>query len=120
VEDEDAVRELTEQMLKDHGYQVLQAGSGAEALELATSYPGTIHLLMTDVILPQMNGRALAETLWSTRPEIKVLYMSGYSEEVIGQGGRDRRAAYLAKPFSSVDLAAKVRHTLAGEGGQGA
>jgi CheY-like chemotaxis protein len=120
VEDEDAVRELTEQMLKDHGYQVLQAGSGAEALELATSYPGTIHLLMTDVILPQMNGRALAETLWSTRPEIKVLYMSGYSEDVIGQGGRDRRAAYLAKPFSSVDLAAKVRQTLAGEGGRGA
>jgi signal transduction histidine kinase/ActR/RegA family two-component response regulator len=120
VEDEDAVRELTEQMLKDHGYQVLQAGSGAEALALATSYPGTIHLLMTDVILPQMNGRALAEALWSSRPEIKVLYMSGYSEDVIGQGLPERRVAYLAKPFSSVDLAAKVRQTLAGEGGRGA
>jgi PAS domain S-box-containing protein len=120
VEDEDAVRELTEQMLKSHGYRVLQAASGAEALELAASYPGTIHLLMTDVILPQMNGQVLAEALWSTRPEIKVLYMSGYSEEVIGQGMPDRRVAYLAKPFSSVDLAAKVRQTLASEGGRGA
>ena len=118
VEDEDAVRELTEQMLKSHGYRVLQAAGGAEALELATSYKGTIHLLMTDVILPQMNGRALAEALWSTRPGIKVLYMSGYSEDIIGQGQDDRRVAYLAKPFSSVDLAAKVRQTLAGEGGQ--
>jgi PAS domain S-box-containing protein len=120
VEDEDAVRELTEQMLESHGYRVLQAASGAEALELAASYPGTIHLLMTDVILPQMNGQVLAEALWSTRPEIKVLYMSGYSEEVIGQGMPDRRVAYLAKPFSSVDLAAKVRQTLASEGGRGA
>jgi CheY-like chemotaxis protein len=75
---------------------------------------------MTDVILPQMNGRALAETLWSTRPEIKVLYMSGYSEDVIGEGLPDRRVVYLAKPFSSAALAAKVRQTLAGEGGQGA
>ena len=120
VEDEDAVRELTEQMLKDHGYQVLQAGSGAEALALAAKYPGTIHLLMTDVILPQMNGRALAEAMWSTRPKIKVLYMSGYSEDVIGEGLPDRRVVYLAKPFSSAALAAKVRQTLAGEGGQGA
>jgi nitrogen-specific signal transduction histidine kinase/CheY-like chemotaxis protein len=120
VEDEDAVRALTEQMLKSQGYQVLQAASGAEALKIARSYPGTIHLLMTDVILPQMNGRALAEALWITRPQIKVLYMSGYSEEIIGQGSPDRRVAYLAKPFSSVELAAKVRQTLAGEGGQGA
>ena len=107
-------------MLRSHGYHVLQAASGAEALALASSYPGTIHLLMTDVILPQMNGPALAEALWKTRPEIKVLYMSGYSEEVIGQGVPDRRVAYLAKPFSSAALAAKVRQTLAGEGGQGA
>ena len=75
---------------------------------------------MTDVILPQMNGRALAEALWSARPEIKVLYMLGYSEDVIGQGLPDRRVAYLAKPFSSVDLAEKVRQTLAGKGGRGA
>jgi CheY-like chemotaxis protein len=120
VEDEDAVRILTEQMLKSHGYHVLPAASGAEALKLATSYPGTIHLLMTDVILPQMNGRALAEALWITRPEIKVLYMSGYSEEVIGPDLPDRRVAYLAKPFSSAALAAKVRQTLAGKGGRGA
>ena len=120
VEDEDAVRELADQMLKSHGYQVLQAASGGGALELATNYPGTIHLLMTDVILPQMNGRALAEALWIRRPETKVLYMSGYSEEVIGGGLPDRRVAYLAKPFSSAALAAKVRQTLAGEGGQSA
>ena len=73
---------------------------------------------MTDVILPQMNGRRWRRRLWSTRPEIKVLYMSGYSEDVIGQGLPDRRVAYLAKPFSSAALAAKVRQTLAGEGGQ--
>ena len=120
VEDGDAVRELTEQMLKNHGYQVLQADSGAAALALASSYPGTIHLLMTDVILPQMNGPAWRRRCGSTRPEIKVLYMSGYSEEVIGRGVPDRRVAYLAKPFSSAALAVKVRETLAGEGGQGA
>jgi CheY-like chemotaxis protein len=121
VEDQDTVRVLIEQMLKNHGYQVLPAGSGAEALELAASYSGTIHLLMTDVILPQMNGRALADALWSARPETKVLYISGYSAEAIGQErAPDSRVAYLAKPFSSGALAAKVRQTLTGDAGQGA
>jgi PAS domain S-box-containing protein len=79
VEDRDDVRELIKKMLKNHGYEVLPTGNGVEAIALATRYPGTIHLLIADVILPGMNGRALADALRSTRPEMKVLYISGYS-----------------------------------------
>jgi len=108
VEDQDAVRQLTEEILRSHGYEVLEAGSASQAMELAARYPGKIHLLITDVILPQMKGKALAESLKSVRPEMKVLYTSGYSEETVGG------LAYLAKPYSADSLAAKVRETLEG------
>jgi PAS domain S-box-containing protein len=114
VEDQDDVRDLIEKMLRNHGYEVLPTGNGAEALALVARYPGTIHLLIADVILPGMNGRALADALRSSRPEMKVLYISGYSEEVIGRPGLlDSHIAYLTKPFSEDWLVSKVQETLA-------
>jgi PAS domain S-box-containing protein len=116
VEDQDAVRELIEKMLTNHGYEVLPASNGAEAIGLAAHHPATIHLLITDVILPGMNGRAVADELLSTRPEMKVLYISGYSEEILGrQGVLDSNVAYLTKPFSKDWLVSKVQETLAGK-----
>ena len=118
VEDQDAVRELMERVLKAHGYQVLRAADGAAAIALAAHHSGAIHLLITDVILPRMNGRALADALVIARPEMKVLYVSGYSEDVIGrQGVLDSGLAYLAKPFTGAALVAKVQETLAGNTG---
>jgi PAS domain S-box-containing protein len=115
VEDQDAVRRMIEAMLKDHGYQVLHAPDGAQAVALAERYPGAIHLLIADVILPGMNGRALAEALRRSRPEMKVMYISGYSEEIIErQGVLDSSVAYLAKPFTRDSLVSKVREALAG------
>jgi PAS domain S-box-containing protein len=120
VEDQDAVRELIERMLLEHGYQVLAAANGADAIALAGRYPGTIHLLIADVILPGMNGRALADELRTTRPEMKVLYISGYSEEIVGrQGILDGQVAYLTKPFRQDWLLSKVHETLAREGEAG-
>ena len=119
VEDEDAVRQLTVRILEGYNYQVLHAASGPQALAVAERYPGPIHLLLTDVIMPQMNGRTLTEKLQRARPEMKVLYVSGYSEEIIGcKGVLEDGVAFLAKPFSQDALAAKVREILAGEAGQ--
>jgi PAS domain S-box-containing protein len=113
VEDQAAVRQLTEDMLRSQGYDVLAAASGSEGIARSKEHPGTIQLLITDVILPQMNGRALAEALRRERPEIKVLYMSGYSDEIVErQGGLEHGVAYLAKPYSVETLTAKVREVL--------
>jgi PAS domain S-box-containing protein len=120
VEDQDAVRELIEKMLKDHGYEVLPARDATEAIALAAHYPGTIHLLITDVILPGMNGRMLADALRRTRPKMKVLYISGYSDEIIGrQGVLGSHVAYLPKPFSQDWLVSKVQETLGSKGQAG-
>jgi CheY-like chemotaxis protein len=120
VEDQDAVRELIEKMLIDHGYEVLAAGNGAEAVAIAGHYPGTIHLMIADVILPGMNGRALADAIRSSRPKMKVLYISGYSEEIVQrQGVLDNHVAYLKKPFSQDWLVSKVQETLTGKGQAG-
>ena len=117
VEDQDAVRLLVCTILESYGYRVLQASTGPDAIALAERYRDTIHLLLSDVVLPLMNGRVLAERLRASRPGIKVLHVSGYSEEMIGQRGLlDSDLAYLQKPFTPEALAAKVRETLA-EGG---
>jgi CheY-like chemotaxis protein len=119
VEDQDAVRQLVELVLDGYGYQVLTAASGPEALERAAEFSGRIHLLLTDVILPGMNGREVSEALVAARPGLKVLYMSGHSEETIGHRGvLDSGLAYLSKPFSPEELAVKVREQL-GAGGPG-
>jgi PAS domain S-box-containing protein len=114
VEDQEAVRRLACTILESHGYRVLQASSGPEAIALAEGFPKTIHLLLTDVILPLMDGRLLAEKLKAARPQMAVLYMSGYPDEKIGQSGvLDPNSAYLPKPFTPQALAAKVREILA-------
>ena len=113
VEDQDAVRKFASTVLESCGYHVLQASEGHSAIALARSYPETIHVLLTDVVLPLMNGRAVADEIHKTRPEIKVLYTSGYAKETIGSHGMlDAGLTYLPKPFSPDQLAAKVREVL--------
>jgi PAS domain S-box-containing protein len=113
VEDETTVRELARELLELYGYKVLEAAHGEEALRICRTHDGTIHLMLTDVVMPQMNGHELAETLAPLRPGMKVLYMSGYSE---GSGVvRDILASktlFLRKPFTPDALAEKVRALL--------
>jgi PAS domain S-box-containing protein len=117
VEDQDAVRQLASALLENYGYHVLQASNGPKAIELASQYRGAIHLLLTDVVLPFMNGRVLADDLRRTRPEMKVLYVSGYAEDSVrGGGAPDGGRSILAKPFSREALAARVREVLADRG----
>lgn len=113
VEDEDAVRQLASTILTARGYSVVSASSGAEAIRKAALHSGQIHLLITDVVMPGMNGRELADRLKAVRPDIKVLFVSGYTADVIvNRGVIDFNAAFLAKPFTHELLAAKVREIL--------
>jgi two-component system cell cycle sensor histidine kinase/response regulator CckA len=115
VEDEPAVRGLVHETLRLHGYTVLEARHGIEALLTGTRHLGPIHLLLTDVVMPQMSGPEVAEKLTSVRPEIKVLYMSGYPDHpVFAQGGIKRDTAFLQKPFTPNVLVQKVREVLDG------
>jgi len=99
-------------MLEKDGYTVIVAPNPAEALRTALSHPGTIHLLVTDLILPRMNGRVLAERMILTRPGLKVLFISGYTENVIVQTGEIKWARFLEKPFSREALSSTVREIL--------
>jgi two-component system, cell cycle sensor histidine kinase and response regulator CckA len=113
VEDQDAVREFTATLLEAFGYRVLQAATGPDAIALAERHPEAIHLLVTDIILPVMDGRVLAEKLRAVHPETKVLYISGYSEERIGRAGvLDPDSELLQKPFTPEALAARIRKIL--------
>ncbi len=113
VEDQDEVRRLAVALLKKFRYRVLEAPSGEEALLLAQSHHGPIHLLLTDVVMPYMTGRQLADRLTSVRPEVKVLYMSGYTADVIArQGVLEPGIEYVQKPFATEALALKVRTIL--------
>ena len=113
VEDEPALLKLAANSLKKHGYSVLTASRGPAALEIAAQHPGPIHLLLTDVIMPEMNGRELSDALTRTRPGMRVLFMSGYTDDVISTSGvLDRDVAYLQKPFSPNELARRVREVL--------
>ncbi|QOY86392.1 ATP-binding protein [Paludibaculum fermentans] len=113
VEDQDEVRSFMVTVLEAHGYRVLPASSGEEALRLASQPPGRIDLLLTDVVMPGMNGRALAEKLGEQLPGLKVLYTSGYTEAVIvSRGVLEPNLAYLAKPFAPDDLLRMVRQAL--------
>jgi CheY-like chemotaxis protein len=116
VEDEDIVRELVCEVLEDQGYNVICAPDGIEALRVAEDYDGEIHLLVTDVIMPHMNGHELAVKLSALRPEMKILYVSGYSDNDIGDHGvLDPRYELLQKPFTPQTLARKIRDVI-GEG----
>jgi PAS domain S-box-containing protein len=113
VEDESTLRGLVRQYLQNQGYTVLEAHSGAAALRSASYYSGPIHLLLTDVIMPGMNGRELAQQLSTVRPDTKVLYMSGYTENVIGHNGTlDQGVNLLQKPFTLPALKTRVREAL--------
>lgn len=116
VEDEAGVRGLVTQILRDNGYTVLEAGSSAEAEHLNREYPGPIHLLLTDVILPDQSGRQLSAALTSLRPNLKTLYMSGYTgDAIVHHGVLEEGIALLEKPFSPQKLADKVRAVLDGQ-----
>jgi PAS domain S-box-containing protein len=114
VEDEDAVRALTRFTLQQCGYHVLEASHGEEAIRVASKYEERIHLLVTDVVMPGMGGRVLAERLLILRPEIKILYLSGYTDDaVVRHGILHEEVNFLQKPFSTNALASKVREVLA-------
>ncbi len=113
VEDEPAILKLTTKMLEMQGYTVLAASTPGEAIRLAREHAGEIHLLMTDVVMPEMNGRDLAKNLLSLYPHLKRLFMSGYTADVIAHHGvLDEGVHFIQKPFSTKDLAAKVREAL--------
>ncbi len=113
VEDEDGVRKLVRSVLESRGYRVLEADSGETALELSSFHEGEIDLLVTDVIMPKMSGRDLAEALVLLRPDIKVLFLSGYADRaVIEHGILDTGAAFMQKPFTPEALTRKVRAVL--------
>lgn len=113
VEDEENLRQLTRQSLENQGYNVIDAADGVAAIRLSQAHKGPIHLLLTDVIMPGMNGRELANQVSSSRPETRVLYMSGYTENHIGHNGTlDQGITLLQKPFTLPALQAKVREVL--------
>ena len=113
VEDEPAMLELTRTLLEMQGYTVLAASTPGEAIRLAREHAGEIHLLITDVVMPEMNGRDLAKNLLSLYPNLKRLFMSGYTANVIAHHGvLDEGVHFIQKPFSRKDLAAKVREAL--------
>lgn len=113
VEDEEMVCRLVQAALEDKGYTILEAHYASEALAIVNQYPGTIDLLMTDVVMPQMSGRVLAERLVGLRPELKVLFTSGYTDDsVVRHGLLTAEVEFLPKPFSPRALAHKVREVL--------
>jgi CheY-like chemotaxis protein len=115
VEDAEALRELTRGLLAENGYAVLEAGNPDQAVEIARNYNGPIHLLLTDLVMPGMNGRLLAEKLALNRPEMKVVFMSGYTG-FTHSGLNDPDAILLAKPFTKDILLRKLHEVLALKG----
>ena len=113
TEDEDSVRAVTTAALERRGYRVLGAADGEAALQIARSYPDPIHLLLTDVVMPRMNGRELAEAFERQRPETRVLFASGYTDDAsLLQGIRTDELSFLQKPFTSTQLLQRVRVAL--------
>jgi PAS domain S-box-containing protein len=118
VEDEPMVRRLSRRVLEGRGYQVLEAGNGTEALQLAGNWRGTIDILVTDLVMPGLSGQALAEVLKQARPTVRIIYMSGYTPDVIVQhGDLPPGAIFLPKPFSPSSLLAALDDVLALAGG---
>lgn len=115
VEDEDTLRSAANRILGAAGYAVLLAANGAEALQTSAKFAGPIHLLLTDVVMPGMNGRVLAEQLLLTRPDVKVVYMSGYTDNaIVHHGVLDAGTHFLNKPVGAAELTRKIREVLDG------
>jgi two-component system, cell cycle sensor histidine kinase and response regulator CckA len=113
AEDEEALREAVSDYLSSLGYTVLAAGSGLEALSAASQHEGHIDLLITDLVMPKMSGRELSQMLGTLRPDLKTIYMSGYSDDaILRHGVQEMGATFLQKPFSLGTIARKVRETL--------
>jgi DNA-binding NtrC family response regulator len=112
VEDEDAVRALAREVLRRNGYVVLEARHGLDALRVAERHSDTIHLMVTDVVMPHMSGRDLAQRLAEVRPTMKVLFMSGYTDHAAMHHHLTPGVAFLQKPFTPESFARKVRNTL--------
>jgi signal transduction histidine kinase/CheY-like chemotaxis protein len=120
VEDEAGVRELAGEFLRAHGYAVLEAKDGIEALEIAARHEGTIHMILTDMIMPRMSGAELVTRLEAIRPEIKAAFMTGYAEYATSgsETPSNQQSSILQKPFSSTSLADMIRSVLAGQAGE--
>jgi two-component system, cell cycle sensor histidine kinase and response regulator CckA len=115
VEDEDALRQLTTMLLEGAGYRVLSAADGEQALLASERYEGSIALLLTDVVMPRMGGRHLAERLLESRPMLKILFMSGYTDDaILRHGAMGIGLRFLPKPFTEADLTRKIRAVLDG------
>jgi DNA-binding NtrC family response regulator len=113
VEDAEPLRKLAEIFLKESGYRILSAADGQQALQIARQHLGPIHLLLTDVVMPGINGRVLGERLAPSQPGMKVLYMSGYTDTFIaGHGVLEPGTHLLHKPFTQEILTRKVRELL--------
>ncbi|HEY7654990.1 MAG TPA: response regulator [Methylomirabilota bacterium] len=112
VEDEEEVRALARDVLEMNGYTVLEALDAEDAVRLGESHPGPIHLLITDVVMPRMSGPELAERLRASRPDLRVLCMSGYPESPDAIAGAGRWTGWLQKPFTPDTFLGKVRECL--------
>jgi PAS domain S-box-containing protein len=113
VEDEESVRHMAQEILQMNGYSVLDASNGNEAVKVSEKHSGIIDLMVTDVVMPQLGGRELAEKLALTRPEMRVLYMSGYTDDaIVRHGVLDGRASFLEKPFTPDAFTRKIREVL--------
>ena len=116
VEDEESVRELVRETLKTRGYRVIEASDGIAGMRVSEEYQGNIEILITDVVMPGMSGRELAKRVAAARPNIRVLYLSGYTEDaIIHEGALEPGTGFLQKPFTLQVLARKVRKVLQGE-----
>lgn len=115
VEDEEGVRSLAGQVLRSAGYAVLAAKDGQEAVRVSQLHEGTIHLLVTDVVMPRMGGRQLANLLAASRTDMKTLFVSGYTDDaVVRHGVLEEGVQFLQKPYTATGLATKVREVLGG------
>ena len=113
VEDDADVRAIGVRTLHAHGFQVLEAVDGIDALIVARGYHGVIHVLVTDVVMPRMGGKELAERLSAERPEMRVLFASGYTRNaIVHQGVLEKGTSFLQKPYVPATLVAKVREVL--------
>jgi len=116
VEDDQAILKMTKMMLERVGYSVLSASKPDEAIEIANKYSGQIHLFITDVVMPEMNGRDLSKNILSIYPNLKTLFMSGYTANVIAHHGvLDEGVNFIQKPFSREQISVKVRELLDGD-----